>query len=206
MQRPNIAPFFACLYPSLCTKARELGYALAIHGSMVTDMDLVAIPWTEEAVTPAKLKSALMSHVSACDYEGYLRGQITDESVILEALKSVGNADGPTSKPHGRIAWNLWFAFGRKIDLSIMPPHHTLPRIPVPGWICGKCDDCGTTWKETSRDILSPSRIDCPNKCDNGGDTHIWNEYYDEDLRQDASGNILNPQTEILTRGLGYKH
>jgi hypothetical protein len=121
MKPPNIAPFFACLYPGLCAKARELGYALAIHGTVVNDLDLIAIPWTEDAADALTLKDALMAHASACDYEGHLRSQLTDENVIREALAAATDADGPTLKPHGRIAWNLWLAHGRKIDLSIMP-------------------------------------------------------------------------------------
>lgn len=46
-------------------------------------------------------------------------------------------------------------------------------RSPVTGWLYAKCDICGDTWRETSRDILAPSSVDCA-KCEHGGDTHVW--------------------------------
>jgi hypothetical protein len=78
-----------------------------------------------------------------------------------------------------------------------------VPRLPVAGWRWVKCDDCGTTWKETSRDIQSPSHVDCPNHCDHGGDTHVWRSDIDDALATDSSGNILDHQCVILTKGLG---
>jgi hypothetical protein len=78
-----------------------------------------------------------------------------------------------------------------------------MPRRPVCGWRWVKCDDCGTTWKETSRDILSPSGVDCPNRCDHGGDTHVWKTER-ADLPRDQSGNLLEYRREILTKGLGH--
>lgn len=57
---PSPAAVYAHLYPSLVVDARELGYALALHGSMARDLDLVAIPWTDDAASaraqPADLR------------------------------------------------------------------------------------------------------------------------------------------------------
>jgi hypothetical protein len=50
MKPPNIAPAYVTLYPGMCELARECGYALAIHGSLATDMDCIAVAWTDEAV------------------------------------------------------------------------------------------------------------------------------------------------------------
>jgi len=41
------AAFYAVVYPTLRDVAKLHGYALAIHGTMTRDFDLVAIPWTE---------------------------------------------------------------------------------------------------------------------------------------------------------------
>lgn len=77
---------------------REVGYAIGIHGSLKRDVDLIASPWTAEAVGNA----ALVDHLCAG----------------LPAAR-VG---GPEHKPHGRVAVTLqidgWF---KPIDLSIMP-------------------------------------------------------------------------------------
>jgi hypothetical protein len=78
-----------------------------------------------------------------------------------------------------------------------------VPRSPVCGWQWVKCDDCGTTWKETSRDILSPSHVECLNHCDHGGDTHVWKTER-ADLPRDRSGNLLKYEREILTKSLGH--
>ena len=41
--------FYAVLYDSMKKSALELGYTLAIHGSLHSDMDLIAVAWTEDA-------------------------------------------------------------------------------------------------------------------------------------------------------------
>lgn len=46
MKPPTRAPFFACIYHGLCDVARARGYALAIHGTVTSDLDLIAVPWT----------------------------------------------------------------------------------------------------------------------------------------------------------------
>ena len=85
---------------------------------------------------------------------------------------------------------------------AVVQQHLVMPRSPVCGWRWVKCDDCGNTWKETSRDIASPSNVECPNHCDHGGDTHVL-KTEPTDLPRDRSGNLLSNQIEILTRGLG---
>ena len=46
------AAWYGAIYAALVPIARKHGYALAIHGSMMTDLDLIAVPWTEEAGPP----------------------------------------------------------------------------------------------------------------------------------------------------------
>lgn len=102
VKEPSVAPMYACLYPGLAEVARGLGYALAIHGSMVTDLDLIAVPWREDAVPADALAFAIQRHCSAC---------LTDCS-------ATGN---PEAKPHGRKAWHLSLHSGACIDLSVTP-------------------------------------------------------------------------------------
>ena len=84
--------------------ARALGYALTVHGSIKRDIDLVAIPWTDEAVDAKTLADALLAET---------------EKVIGFA---VYGCDGPfpRPKPHGRMCWTIHFN-GTYIDLSVMP-------------------------------------------------------------------------------------
>ncbi len=79
---------------------RKLGYCVAVHGSLNYDLDLVAIPWVEDAVGHVELIQGI------CDFIG-------------------GSCVGdPTQKPHGRIAYTISFGGGPHIDLSVTP---TLP-------------------------------------------------------------------------------
>ena len=46
MKKANFAPLYAIWYPTLSEIARKNGYALAIHGSLARDMDLILVGWT----------------------------------------------------------------------------------------------------------------------------------------------------------------
>src|ERR1039457_6181828 len=39
--------------------ARKHGYAIAVHGSLKRDIDLIAVPWVEHASTPRQLADAI---------------------------------------------------------------------------------------------------------------------------------------------------
>jgi hypothetical protein len=45
--------------PGMRDIARQHGYALAVHGSMERDLDLVAVPWVENVSAPEALVFAL---------------------------------------------------------------------------------------------------------------------------------------------------
>jgi hypothetical protein len=102
----TIAPAYAVLYPIMAEKAQEFGYALSIHGSMVNDFDLVAIPWVEEAGSGEELVKALVKYLDLF-------------------VTPMGVQANPEKKPHGRTAWHLTFenSSGVKcyIDLSVLP-------------------------------------------------------------------------------------
>lgn len=128
MKPATRAPFYACMYHGLCETARKHGYALAIHGTVTTDLDLIAIPWTEEAVDAVTLKNALMDHICAVDYEGLTRRQFPDDESLVQQILSRENerkekedGTGAMIKPHGRRAWNLYMDHAAKVDLSVMP-------------------------------------------------------------------------------------
>ncbi len=106
MREPTRAPAYAVIYHGLCDVASAHGYALAIHGTLVNDLDLVAVPWVEEAAQVEALVEALRAHVQAC-------------------LNISASDVNPEPKPHGRVAWNLYMGAGAKVDLSVMP---RLPR------------------------------------------------------------------------------
>lgn len=96
---PNYAPTYAAaMYPELAEIAQAFGYALAVHGSLARDLDLIAIPWTENAGEPAQVIDAVLSKF---------------------AVTLVGDIG---KKPHGRIAYTLSCGWGHcAIDLQFMP-------------------------------------------------------------------------------------
>ena len=95
------APFYPLYYVSMAKTCREHGYALTVHGSMIRDLDLVAIPWTEDCSTEYVLIQSLIA-----------RHQLMEGNPVKK------------DKPHGRKAY-VFIGFGGEetgyIDFSIMP-------------------------------------------------------------------------------------
>jgi hypothetical protein len=87
---------------------RNQGYAVAKHGSEIRDLDLVAIPWRETAISAQRCAEIIAKAIPG---------------VLLEPVEE---------KPYGRLAWEIhplasaghqwghgfdhWY-----IDLSVMP-------------------------------------------------------------------------------------
>ncbi|RPF70436.1 hypothetical protein [Aurantiacibacter spongiae] len=86
--------------------ARGCGYALAVHGSRARDIDMIAIPWTEQAEDAKLLVQRLC---------GVLAGHLGRALPEAEAEWA--------EKPHGRRAVTIIMAgaMSPEIDLSIMP-------------------------------------------------------------------------------------
>lgn len=105
----GVPALFAALYPLLRAKARVMGYGLAIHGSLVRDMDLVAVPWVDEVESSDALAQALQDVIG-----GWL-----SPSGELYNWRTEGKP-----KPQGRVAYTLRFGGADAIlhiDLSVMP-------------------------------------------------------------------------------------
>lgn len=95
---PNFAPVYCALYPELAKITRKHGYALAVHGSLARDFDLICVPWVPTPSEPADVVREITT-------EFYLR-QVGDPDVTL----------------HGRERWMLSVGYGEcAIDLSFMP-------------------------------------------------------------------------------------
>ena len=43
------AAFYACMWDDFRQAAMDCGWALGLHGSLASDMDIMAMPWTEKA-------------------------------------------------------------------------------------------------------------------------------------------------------------
>ena len=94
--------FYALLLPEFRRVAEEKGYCLAIHGSMARDMDILCVPWTDEAVPADDLVTA----ISEC-----LQPTVFKEMHLASA----------TDKPHGRKSYTLSILGDWFIDLAVMP-------------------------------------------------------------------------------------
>ena len=97
-----------CLSP-MQEIARQSGYALAVHGSLARDIDLIAVPWVDE-----------ISEVEDMHEADFLIERFRH---YLEKCFGSACLTGETGiKPHGRQAYtiivngtNVWF------DINVMP-------------------------------------------------------------------------------------
>jgi hypothetical protein len=106
-------PLYEKLIGPLRDRARELGYALGVHGTLRRDIDIIACPWTAEAVSPRTLAEALIEVVERVHGTAYLSWAMCDPEITLNGL--------PGRKPHGRLGWVINLGDGPYIDLSVMP-------------------------------------------------------------------------------------
>lgn len=97
--QPNYAPVYAvALYPELAKIFQKHGYALAVHGSLARDFDLIAVPWGEKVSSPDEVLKAITS--------GYV-------------IHVVGE---PDTRNYGRVAYLISVGFGEcTLDLSFFP-------------------------------------------------------------------------------------
>jgi len=90
--------------PAVREAAKFKGYAVAVHGSLKRDIDLIAVAWTDQAYPVDDLVHTL---------KGAIAG-------VLGNCITIGE---PTRKPHGRTAYTLIHpGFAGEIDLSVIPP------------------------------------------------------------------------------------
>jgi hypothetical protein len=116
-EKPCKAPAYAWIYPQLAKVAREHGYALAIHGSCNRDLDLVAVPWTDDAAEPSVLIEAIRGRIDGVIVPTGTHGGRWDGTKFVDAI-----VENPSQKPHGRLAWNIHFTSCEfYLDVSVMP-------------------------------------------------------------------------------------
>src|ERR1017187_4371127 len=84
--------FHRALIVALRYVARRCGYALAVHGSLRADIDLLAVPWRDSCVRAA-----------------YLAEEIRKTAEQIIGTARIREGDGaPTEKPCGRLAWSFY--------------------------------------------------------------------------------------------------
>jgi len=110
---------YELLIGPLREKAKDLGYALAVHGTLKRDIDLIACPWSNGVVDPKQLAEQLRLVVEKVN--GYAQPGAREVSEYF--------LDGcPGGKDHGRLCWTWYLdkkgsddCHGSYIDLSVMP-------------------------------------------------------------------------------------
>lgn len=98
MKAANYGPVYCALYPQLAEISRKHGYAMAVHGTVGRDFDLICVPWVEKPSSPET---------------------VIKEITTTFAIRQIGEPDVTF---HGRKRWTLSIAFGEcAIDLQFMP-------------------------------------------------------------------------------------
>lgn len=96
----------AAILPSLVQVGVACGYAIAAHGSLRRDLDIIAAPWVKEAVPAKELVDKLAEVCS---------GRVMDE---------------PLQHPHGRLSFQIHLGELKQgpynsdpyIDISVFTP------------------------------------------------------------------------------------
>lgn len=65
------AAFYACIWPDLMNAAMNCGWALGLHGSLQSDMDIMAMPWVEGARPVEEMMQALSDVFSKSPFKKY---------------------------------------------------------------------------------------------------------------------------------------
>jgi hypothetical protein len=98
MKNASYAPVYAAMYPELAEIVRLHGYALAIHGSLQRDFDVIAIPWVLYPDAPENVISAIAKKF---------------------AINVIGE---PKQMLHNRICYSVSVGWGECfLDISFMP-------------------------------------------------------------------------------------
>ncbi len=89
------------MWEDLRTAALDCGWALGLHGSLKSDMDIMAMPWVEEAKPAEEMIKALSDCFDGC---------------IWKEKHGVAY----TGKPHGRIVYTLAIWADFYLDVSVI--------------------------------------------------------------------------------------
>lgn len=107
----------AIFYARVC--ARSHGYALAVHGTLRRDVDVVAVPWTGEACSADELAEHIVAY--------FISVGLCFESGAREHMQQ-----SREQKPHGRLGYAIPLKGipAPYLDLSIAP---RAPQLSEPG-------------------------------------------------------------------------
>lgn len=108
MKPPTLAPVYVGLYPILCEVTREHGYALAVHGTVSNDFDLVAVPWVDTAVDADTLIRKILERIDWARDTAYSADRLFEPPFVEQ-------------KPLGRRSWCIPLYGEARLDISVTP-------------------------------------------------------------------------------------
>lgn len=91
------AAFYACVLEDIKQAAYNCGWAIGLHGSLQSDMDLMAMAWTKEATTVDEL----IKSISSC----------FSDKVLIEVHHK---------KPKNRVVYSLVIYGDWYLDLNVV--------------------------------------------------------------------------------------
>lgn len=102
--------FFASMYEDIRYVAIQCGWAVALHGSLCSDMDIMAMPWTEEAIKFEELVDKI--------------SKLFDRNSLAENYTITYD-----EKPHNRVVATIpiWVDF--YLDISTIDTRKPMERI-----------------------------------------------------------------------------
>ncbi len=114
--------FYACMWEDIRQCAMDCGWAVSLHGSLVSDMDIMAMPWVENAVSFKKM----IDRVSKL----FKDNDMSSQYVITY-----------NEKPHNRVVASIpiWSDF--YLDISTINTADVAPKSEVAMEIFGEIDD-----------------------------------------------------------------
>ena len=104
LRAAEVALFKELALPSLREAARIHEYAITLHGSEIRDLDLVLIPWSDDASEPDVVINAIAEATARATGWGHLTNKGKREQ-----------------KPHGRFAIMILASSELHLDISVMP-------------------------------------------------------------------------------------
>lgn len=166
ISRNGKAAFYASIWEDLRNAALNCGWALGLHGSLSSDMDIMAMPWVEGA----KPVDEMIKSISDC----FVDNPFKDTHVIPHF-----------NKPNGRVVYtiNIWAEFYLDINIISHKSYEMIETTVVP-----KADIDHSNCPSWAPTIDSDNKIVRPTiKCKCGKYTDITNHHIHTDGRITAS-------------------
>lgn len=97
------AAFYACMWNDLRQAAMDCGWALGLHGSLASDMDIMAMPWTENATSAQTMINTIISRCFTGNF-----------------MAEAGTQCAKSEKPNGRVVYTVPIFADFYLDINII--------------------------------------------------------------------------------------